>query len=61
MIDRYRIEGSVGEGGMAIVYRARHRELGSLHAINSQSPKRNRKTTTDTRGDFNPVLPIRMY
>ncbi|MEE2904068.1 MAG: protein kinase [Myxococcota bacterium] len=33
MIDRYRIEGSVGEGGMAIVYRARHRELGSVHAI----------------------------
>ena len=32
-IDRYIIEGSLGEGGMAIVYRARHRELGSTHAI----------------------------
>ena len=33
IIDRYQIEGSLGEGGMAMVYRARHRELGSLHAI----------------------------
>ena len=32
-IDRYIIESVLGEGGMAIVYRARHRDLGSAHAI----------------------------
>jgi len=32
-VDRYLIEGIVGEGAMAVVYRARHHELGSLHAI----------------------------
>ena len=30
---KYIIEGILGEGAMAVVYRARHRELGSLHAI----------------------------
>ena len=30
---KYEIEGILGEGAMAVVYRARHRELGSLHAI----------------------------
>ncbi|MEE2785694.1 MAG: protein kinase [Myxococcota bacterium] len=32
-VDRYVIESVLGEGGMAIVYRARHRDLGSAHAI----------------------------
>ncbi len=30
---RYIIEGELGSGGMAVVYLARHRELGSVHAI----------------------------
>ncbi|MDP6931809.1 MAG: serine/threonine-protein kinase [Myxococcota bacterium] len=30
---RYRIESQIGQGGMATVYRARHDELGTLHAI----------------------------
>ena len=33
MISKYIIEGELGQGSMAVVYRARHRELGSLHAI----------------------------
>lgn len=32
-IGRYTIDGKLGEGGMAVVYRARHHDLGSLHAI----------------------------
>ena len=30
---KYIIEGMLGEGGMAVVYRAKHRDLDSLHAI----------------------------
>ena len=33
VIDRYRVETLVGEGGMARVYRVRHTQLGSLHAL----------------------------
>ncbi len=33
VIDRYTIEGRLGNGGMAVVYRARHNQLGTLHAI----------------------------
>ncbi|MFZ5476880.1 MAG: serine/threonine-protein kinase [Myxococcota bacterium] len=32
-IGRYTVEARLGEGGMAVVYRARHNDLGSLHAI----------------------------
>jgi serine/threonine-protein kinase len=32
-VDRYDIEGLIGEGGMAEVYRVRHRTLGSIHAL----------------------------
>jgi serine/threonine protein kinase len=32
-LDRYRIEALIGQGGMAAVYRARHLQLGSEHAI----------------------------
>ena len=33
VVDRYVLESLLGEGGMSVVYRARHRDLGSLHAI----------------------------
>ena len=33
IVDRYTIEGRLGEGGMAIVYKARHNQLGTMHAI----------------------------
>jgi len=32
-VDRYTIEGLVGQGGMAVVYRVRHNDLDSLHAL----------------------------
>ncbi len=32
-IDRYVVEGLLGEGGMAVVYRVRHVDLGSAHAL----------------------------
>ncbi len=31
--DRYIVEGILGEGGMAVVYRVRHADLGSTHAM----------------------------
>ena len=33
VVDRYIIEGLLGKGGMAYVYRVRHRQLSSLHAL----------------------------
>jgi serine/threonine-protein kinase len=33
VIDRYTVEGVLGEGGMAIVYRVRHNVLGTRHAL----------------------------
>lgn len=33
VIDRYTIENQIGQGGMAVVYRARHNQLGTVHAI----------------------------
>ena len=33
VVDRYVVEGPLGEGGMAMVYRVRHQTLGSLHAL----------------------------
>jgi serine/threonine protein kinase len=33
VVDRYLVEGFLGEGGMAMVYRVRHRDLGSQHAL----------------------------
>ncbi|HMV70251.1 MAG TPA: serine/threonine-protein kinase, partial [Myxococcota bacterium] len=38
-IDRYRLEAVLGEGGMAVVWRARHLLLGSLHAIKILRPE----------------------
>jgi serine/threonine protein kinase len=32
-VDRYEVREFVGEGGMAMVYRAKHRILGSDHAL----------------------------
>jgi serine/threonine-protein kinase len=32
-IDRYVVEGKIGEGGMATVYRVRHETLGTTHAL----------------------------
>jgi serine/threonine-protein kinase len=33
VFDRYVVEAEIGAGGMAVVYRARHSTLGSLHAL----------------------------
>ncbi len=33
VVEKYVVEGVLGEGGMAVVYRARHSQLGSFHAI----------------------------
>lgn len=33
VVDRYTVEGVLGEGGMAIVYRVRHTVLGTRHAL----------------------------
>ena len=33
VVDRYAVEGLLGQGGMAIVYRVRHQQLGTLHAL----------------------------
>ncbi|MBW2255596.1 MAG: protein kinase [Deltaproteobacteria bacterium] len=32
-IDRYTVEAPIGRGGMAVVYRVRHNQLGSMHAL----------------------------
>src|SRR5687767_279485 len=32
-VDRYLVESVLGEGGMAVVYRVRHVQLGSAHAL----------------------------
>ncbi len=32
-LDRYVVEARIGSGGMAVVYRVRHAQLGSLHAL----------------------------
>jgi serine/threonine-protein kinase len=32
-VDRYLVEGRIGEGGMATVYRVRHATLGTVHAL----------------------------
>ena len=32
-VDRYVVQGLLGEGGMAEVYRVRHATLGTLHAL----------------------------
>lgn len=39
VIDRYTVDDRLGEGGMATVYRVRHTQLGSRHAIKC-SPSR---------------------
>ncbi len=33
IIDRYEVEGVIGRGGTAVVYRVRHRQLNTLHAL----------------------------
>src|SRR5687768_13992650 len=33
VVDRYAIEAAVGEGGMAAVFRVRHVQLGTVHAL----------------------------
>jgi serine/threonine-protein kinase len=33
VVDRYEIEGVIGEGGMAVVYAVRHAQLGTRHAL----------------------------
>ncbi|MGB0591144.1 MAG: protein kinase domain-containing protein [Myxococcota bacterium] len=32
-VERYIIQGVIGEGAMAVVYQAKHRDLGSMHAL----------------------------
>jgi len=32
-VDRYAVEALIGRGGMAVVYRVRHQQLGSVHAM----------------------------
>ena len=33
VLERYKVEGVLGQGGMAVVYRVRHVQLDSLHAL----------------------------
>lgn len=50
IIDRYRVEAVVGEGGMATVYRVKHTVLDSLHALKILHPELLRND--DIRGRF---------
>jgi serine/threonine protein kinase len=38
-VERYRLEAPLGEGGMAVVWRARHLLLGSVHALKVLRPE----------------------
>jgi len=44
IVDRYRVEAVLGEGGMSVVYRVRHTTLGTLRALKVLSTR-----STDTR------------
>ena len=33
IVDRYQIDAVLGRGGMAVVYRVKHLQLGSWHAL----------------------------
>ena len=66
IIDRYRVETEIGRGGMARVYRVRHKNLDTLHALkvltaasHEQRERLMREGRLQSQFDHPNIVPVR--